>query len=101
MDSFFSSHPAPVSVDEKEEMITTVLLLDGALGDTVAVSTPSTGIDASCEGGWRTVTRADSHHHHDLNLWRSVDADCVNKVTLPVEDEEEVDVSRRQLPGCW
>jgi hypothetical protein len=102
MDSFSSSHPAPVSVDEKEaeeeEMMTTALLLDGALGDMVAVSTPRTGLDAAGEGVWRTFTRTNSHHHHhDLNLWWSVDADCVNKATLPLEDEEEVEVSRRLL----
>jgi hypothetical protein len=51
MDSFSSSHPAPVWVDEKEvkkeaeqeEMMTTALLLNGALGDMVAVSTPARG----------------------------------------------------------
>jgi hypothetical protein len=40
---------APVSMDEKEEMMTTAFLLDGALGDMVAVSTPRTGLDSAGE----------------------------------------------------
>jgi hypothetical protein len=81
-------------------MMTTSLLFDGTLGDMVAVSTTRTGIDAAGEeGGWRMVTRAESHHHDDLNLWRLVDADCINKATVTVEDEleVEVEVSRRLL----
>jgi hypothetical protein len=87
-----------------EEMMTTALLLDGALGDMVAVSTPRTGIDTADgeEGVWQTVWRAESHPQDDLNLWWSVDADYllddVKKkavVTVSVEDkEEEVEVSR-------
>jgi hypothetical protein len=49
----------------------TALLLDGALSDMVAVSTPRTpcaGLDAAGEGVWRTVTRADYHDQHDINL---------------------------------
>jgi hypothetical protein len=93
-----STMDAPVSVDEKEEMMTTALLLDAALGDMVAVSTPRTGLDAAGEEGVRrSVTRAESHPHDDLNLWWSADADYVKAVTVSVEDEEEVEVSRRLL----
>jgi hypothetical protein len=86
-------------------MMTTALLLDGALGGMVAVSTPRTGLDtAGEEGMWQTVRRAESHPQDDLNLWWSVDADYllddVKKkavVTISVEDKEEVTVSRRLL----
>ena len=61
------------SVEERkvEEMMTTALLLDGALGDMVAVSTPRTGLDTADgeEGVWQTVRRAESHPQDDLNLW--------------------------------
>jgi hypothetical protein len=85
------------------------LLLDGALGDMVAVSTPRTGLDTADgeEGVWQTVRRAESHAQDDLNLWWSVDAgyllDDVKKkaviVTGSVEEdkEEEVEMSRRLL----
>jgi hypothetical protein len=56
-----------------DEMMTTVLLLDGALGDMVAVSTPRTAADGD-EGVWQTVRRVESHPQDDLNLWWSVDA---------------------------
>ena len=53
--------------------MTTALLLDGALGDMVAVSTPRTAADGE-EGVWQTVRRVESHPQDDLNLWWSVDA---------------------------
>ena len=55
---------------------TTARLLDGALGDMVAVSTPRSATDGAEEGAsWRTVRRmASSYTQEDLNLWWSVDA---------------------------
>jgi hypothetical protein len=96
-----SARPASSSVDE---MMTTVLLFDGALGDMVAVSTPRTAADGE-EGVWQTVRRVESHPQDDLNLWWSVDAgyllddDVKKKAAVSVEEdkEEEVEVSRRLL----
>jgi hypothetical protein len=101
------------SVDEKkvEEMMMTVFLLDGALGDMVAVSTQRTGLDTADgeEGVWQTVRRAESHLQDNINLWWSVDADylldddvkkkAVVVVTGSVEEgkEEELEVLRRLL----
>ena len=56
---------------------TTARLLDGALGDMVAVSTPRSATDGAEEGAsWRTVRRmaSSSYTQEDLNLWWSVDA---------------------------
>jgi hypothetical protein len=55
---------------------TTARLLDGALGDMVAVSTPRSATDGAEEGAsWWTVRRmASSYTQEDLNLWWSVDA---------------------------
>ena len=57
---------------------TTARLLDGALGDMVAVSTPRSAAhaaDGAEEGAWQTVRRmASSYTQEDLNLWWSVDA---------------------------
>jgi hypothetical protein len=74
MDALTPQRPALFSAYsvEKEEETTTALLLDGALGDMVAVSTQCTqrADIKSAEGTWHTVTRAD---HHDL--WWSAEAD--------------------------
>ena len=103
---------------------TTARLLDGALGDMVAVSTPRSATDGAEEGAsWRTVRRmASSYTQEDLNLWWSVDAgylliDEEKKKAAPApvvavvgavsaeeeegdndnEEEEEAAVSRRLL----
>jgi hypothetical protein len=105
-----SSRP---SVDELMTM-TTARLLDGVLGDMVAVSTPRTA--AGGEGGvWQTVRRVESYPQDDLNLWWSVDAGyllldedvkekkaavVVVAVSAEEEDKEEVEVSRRLLLGA-
>jgi hypothetical protein len=56
-----------------DKMMTTERLLDCALGDMVAVSTPRTAADGE-EGVWQTVRRVESHPQDNLNLWWSVDA---------------------------
>ena len=90
---------------------TTARLLDGALGDMVAVSTPRSATDGAEEGAsWRTVRRmASSYTQEDLNLWWSVDAGyllideekkkaapapvvVVGAVSAEEEDKEEVEV---------
>lgn len=99
---------------------TTARLLDGALGDMVAVSTPRSATDGAEEGAsWRTVRRmASSYTQEDLNLWWSVDAgylliDEEKKKAAPApvvvgavsaeeeegdnDNEEEEAVSRRLL----
>jgi hypothetical protein len=102
-----TARTASSSVDE---MMTTALLLDGALSDMVAVSTPRTVTAADGEEGVsQTVRRAESHSQDDLNLWWSVDAgylldaDVKKKAVVVMgsveEDKEEevVEVSRRLL----
>jgi hypothetical protein len=72
--------PPPSSVLVEDMMMsttTTTRLLDGALGDMVAVSTPRSAAhaDGAEEGAWQTVRRmASSYTQEDLNLWWSVDA---------------------------
>ena len=71
--------PPPSSMGVEDMMMsntTTARLLDGALGDMVAVSTPRSATDGAEEGAsWRTVRRmASSYTQEDLNLWWSVDA---------------------------
>ena len=102
---------------------TTARLLDGALGDMVAVSTPRSATDGAEEGAsWRTVRRMASYTQEDLNLWWSVDAgylliDEEKKKAAPApvvavvgavsaeeeegdndNEEEEEAVSRRSAP---
>jgi hypothetical protein len=98
--------PRTTSSSSVDEMMTTARMLDGALGDMVAVSTPRTAADGE-EGVWQTVRRVESHPQDDLNLWWSVDAgyllldeDVKEKKAAVVsveEDEKEVEVSRRLL----
>ena len=70
--------PPPSSMGVEDMMMsntTTARLLDGALGDMVAVSTPRSAADGAEEGAWQTVRRmASSYTQEDLNLWWSVDA---------------------------
>ena len=84
MDTSCTTPPPPLSsmmggVEDDMMMsntTTTARLLDGALGDMVAVSTPRSATDGAEEGAsWRTVRRmASSYTQEDLNLWWSVDA---------------------------
>jgi hypothetical protein len=69
-----STMEAPGSVDEKEDMTTTALLLDAALGDMVAVSTPRTGLDSAGEEGCGGRLRARS-------LVRSMISTCGGRLT--------------------
>ena len=75
MDTPPSSMMGGVEDDMMMSNTTTARLLDGALGDMVAVSTPRSAADGAEEGAWQTVRRmASSYTQEDLNLWWSVDA---------------------------
>jgi hypothetical protein len=70
------ARPASSSVDE---MMTTALLLDGALGDMVDVSTPRTVADGE-EGVWQTVRRGESHPQEQGGAGGARDSGAVARV---------------------